>query len=218
MRIVLLIFAFASTGLAATAPDLAPVRQWLERQQSIKSISSDFIQTRALRSLRSPAVTSGKFWFHAPSSFRWQIGDPPKTIVLGNARMVDVIQPGKKIAGRSSAEGVGAKARSRGFDFISFPLAANFDEFQRQFEILEVQTKNGRCHLELLPHNPQARRFLSKLTLDFEIASGQLLAFEIATRDGSSMRTEFRNTEVNSPLDPALFRYDLTGYEIRDAK
>lgn len=220
MRFVLLFLATAAGLLAETAPppDLAPVRKWIARQRSIESIESDFSQTRALRTLRSPAVAQGKFWFRAPSSFRWQIGDPPKTIVLGGAKEIDVIQPAKKVVERSPSGHASRQARARGFGMMNFPFAADFDDFQRQFEVLAVRTDGGECHVELLPRDARARRFLAKIAIDFDADSGKLLAFEIVTREGSSMRTEFRNTRVNAPLDPALFRYDTTGYQIRDAK
>jgi outer membrane lipoprotein-sorting protein len=212
---LLLLLALAG---AALADDLAPVRAWIAHQRSVKSIAADFAQTRALRTLRDPVVAHGKFWFRAPSSFRWQIGDPPKTIVLGDDKEIDVIQPRKKLVERSSSDQMSRQARARGFGMMSFPFAADFDDFQEQFEVLAVRTEGNHCHLELLPRDAQARRFLARIALDFDTDSGQLLTFEIVTREGSSMRTEFQNTRVNAPLDPALFRFDTTGYKVRDAK
>ena len=47
--------------------------------------------------------------------------------------------------------------------------------------------------------------------------NGHLIAFEMALRDGSSMRNEFSNVRVNQKLDRSVFHYDLTGYEVKDA-
>ncbi|MDD5198454.1 MAG: outer membrane lipoprotein carrier protein LolA [Terrimicrobiaceae bacterium] len=220
MRFALLFLATASGLLAESAPppDLTPVRKWIARQRTIESIESDFSQTRSLRTLRSPAVAQGKFWFRAPSSFRWQIGDPPKTIALGDGKEIQIIQPARRLVERSPIGRIGQKAGAQGFGMMSFPFADDFDDFQRRFEVLSIRTDGGRCHLDLLPRDAQARRFLAKVALDFDADSGKLLAFEIVTREGSSMRTDFRNTRVNSPLDPALFRYDFAGYQIRDAR
>ena len=207
MRFVLLLLAFAGTALAG---DLAPVRDWIARQNTIKSIASDFTQTRTLRTLRDPVVAHGKFWFRAPGSFRWQVGDPPKLLVLGDDREVLTIQPTKQTAERT--------ATARNFDFLQFPFAADFAAFQKRFEVLSVRTADGRCHLEILPREAQSRRFLEKIALDFDLASGRLLGFEVLTREGSALRTEFTNTRVNVSIDPAVFRFDLTGYRVRDGK
>ena len=70
----------------------------------------------------------------------------------------------------------------------------------------------------MLPRDARARKMLNALKLDFNTTSGHLLAFEIATRDGSSLRNEFSNVEVNPKIDRSVFDFDLSGYEIVDAK
>jgi len=56
------------------------------------------------------------------------------------------------------------------------------------------------------------------LKIDFDTASGHMLSFEMATKDGSSMRNEFSNVRVNQKIDRRVFDYDLTGYEVTDGK
>ena len=70
----------------------------------------------------------------------------------------------------------------------------------------------------MLPRDAQARKFLAALKLDFNTANGHLLAFEMVTRDGSSLRNEFSNVQVNPKIDRGVFDFDLTGYEVVDAK
>ena len=53
---------------------------------------------------------------------------------------------------------------------------------------------------------------------DFDTTTGHLLSFEMATRDGSSMRSDFTNVHVNQKIDRHVFEYDFTGYEIVDGK
>jgi len=101
---------------------------------------------------------------------------------------------------------------------MSFPFARDFGDFQRQFETLSITTEGTRCHLEVLPRDAQARRFLSALKLDFNTTSGHLLGFEMATRDGSALRNEFTNVQVNPKIPSSVFDFDFTGYEVVDAK
>lgn len=213
-----LVSAVALAASAVAAPDLAPVKKWIEQQQRIRTISADFVQTRALRTLRSPVSATGRFWFRAPASFRWQLGDPPKTIALSTGESLYFIQPLKKSAEKSPPAGIGEKARSQGFGLMNFPMAATFEEFQRQFEILSVDVEGSQCRLAGLPRDAQARRYLGKIVLRFDTGTGQLLSFEAVTREGSSLRNEFRNVVVNGKLPPDVFDYDLGGYKVTNAK
>jgi len=215
--LVILLPVLLATGTlwsASTGLDLAPVKEWIANQSKIKTIAADFVQTRSLRTLRSPLTAKGKFWFRAPGDFRWQIGDPPKTIVLGHEQSVYMIQPARKTADRSPADVAGAGS----FDMMSFPMAASFAEFERRFEISSVQANGALCRIEGLPRDARARRLLAKIVLEVDPSSGQLHAFEAVTREGSSLRSEFQNVVVNGKLAPGLFDYDFTGYRVTDAK
>ena len=101
---------------------------------------------------------------------------------------------------------------------MEFPLATDFADFQRKFEILSSTTEGERCHLEILPRDPQARKFLSALKIDFNTKTSHMISFEMVTRDGSSMRNEFSNVRVNQKVDRSTFEYDLTGYDVTDVK
>ena len=101
---------------------------------------------------------------------------------------------------------------------MRFPLAKDFADFQRQFQVLALAASGERCHVEMTSRDPQARKFLATVKLDFNTTNGHLLAFEMALRDGSSMRNEFSNVRVNQKIDRAVFDYDLTGFEVKDAQ
>jgi outer membrane lipoprotein-sorting protein len=219
MRLLLFSLCLAAASArAAEAPDLTPVKKWLARQDEFRSVQADFTQTRSLRALRSPVAVAGRIWFSTPNSLRWELGDPPKTIVLRKADTYLVVQPAKKKAQRLSATSIGPESGARGFAMMEFPLAKDFADFQKKFDILSVNTDGARCHLEVLPRDAQARKFLSALKIDFDTTTGHLLTFEMATRDGSSMRNEFTNVRLNQKIDRRLFDYDLTGYEVVDGK
>jgi outer membrane lipoprotein carrier protein len=211
-----LFVALAVCATATAAPDLAPVRKWIAQQQDVRTIQADFVQTKALRTLRSPVTATGRFWFRAPASFRWQLGEPPRTIVLSTKEAAYSIQPAKKTAEKSSASQVGEKAQQ--FGLMSLPMAASFEDFQRNFEIQSVKVEGAQCRLEGLPRDAQARRYLAKIVLIFDTGTGHLLSFEAITREGSSLRNEFRNVVVNGKIDDRVFDYDLNGYKVTNAK
>ena len=209
---------FTVPALASEPPDLTPIKKWIARQDEIHTVQADFTQTRALRALRDPIATAGHIWFGTPDSLRWELGEPAKTIVVRKGETYFLIQPAKKKAQRFAAAGIGKHGGSQGFAMMNFPLAKDFADYNRQFETLAVNTAEGRCHLEVLPRDVQQRKFLAAIKIDFDIASGHLLAFELDTRDGSSMRSDFTNVRMNQKIDRRVFEYDFTGYEVVDGK
>ena len=221
MRPILSAVLWCVSALAASAaegPDLAPIRRWIARQDDFHSVQAEFTQTRALRALRSPVAIHGKLWFVSPDLLRWELGDPPKTIVLQKAGAYYVIQPARKKVERTAAGQLGKKGGMQPFAMMKFPLAKDFNDFNRQFEVLSVNTVENRCHIEIAPRDAQARKFMEAIRIDFDTVTAQLLIFEIATRDGSSMRNEFSNVKMNLKIDRRVFDFDFTGYEMTDAR
>lgn len=202
----------------AAAPDLSPLKQWIAGQKEIRSVSADFTQIRALRTLRSPLTSSGRLWFMAPNWFRWELGDPPKTIIIGTPSGVTVIQPGKKQATRKPPPAPGAFPDSGAFGMMRIPGGGSFKEFQRQVRVLALESSASKCHLEMLPRDAASAGALSAIKLDFDPATGHWISLEIVTREGSSIRNEFSSVRVNPTLEKGLFEYDLTGFKVTDEK
>lgn len=220
LRALPILAALAFTlPLGAAEFDFSPVKKWIARQDEFRAVMADFTQTRSLRALKSPLASEGRLWFKTPNSFRWELGSPAKTIVLRKGDTIFLIQPAKKRVERSSATAPSGKpSPMQAFGMMSMPFARDFADFQRQFETLSITSDGPRCHLEVLPRDAQAHKFLSALKLDFNTSSGHLLAFEMATRDGSSLRNEFSNVQVNPKIPASVFDFDFTGYEVVDAK
>ena len=215
MRAVVFALLFTAAPVFADAPlDLAPLKKWLARQDDFRSVAADFTQTRALRVLRDPVATPGRLWFTSAGALRWELGAPAKTIVLRKGDSLLFINPAKKTAERQPTD----RAGGPGMAMMRFPLAKDFADFQRQFEVLALSAVDTRTKVEITPRDPQARKFLKLMKIDFDTATGHLHAFEMAFRDGSSMRNEFSNVRVNQKFDRATFDYDLTGYEVKNAK
>jgi outer membrane lipoprotein-sorting protein len=213
------VLAFNTVAIAAEPLDFTPVKRWIAKQEDFRAVMADFTQTRSLRALKSPLTSEGRLWFKAPSSFRWEIGTPAKTVVLRKGESLFLIQPAKKRAERSAADAKPNKpSPMQAMGMMTFPFARDFADFQRQFETLSISTEGTRCHLEVLPRDAQARKFLSALKLDFHTTTGHLIGFEMATRDGSSLRNEFTNVQVNPKIPASIFDFDFTGYEVVDAK
>ena len=130
---VLLLAGLASPLPAADAPDLAPVKRWLARQEELRTLQADFTQTRRYKNLRDPLAAPGHLCYNAPGSFRWENGEPPKTVVLRKDENYYVITPGKKRAERTPTAALSQPGNARRMPMMDFPFARNFDDFAHRF-------------------------------------------------------------------------------------
>ncbi len=215
---VLLLAGVCVPAVVADTPDMAPVKRWLAKQEELRTLQADFTQTRSYKNLRDPLAAPGHLWYSAPGSFRWEVGDPPRTVVLRKGEDYYVITPGKRRAERTPTAVLNRPGSVGRAPIVDFPFARNYDDFTRRFETLAVATQGTRCHLEILPRDAQARNALAAIRIDFDTETGHLASFEFVTRDGSSLRNEFSNVRTDAKIDPHQYDYDFTGYEVVDAK
>jgi outer membrane lipoprotein-sorting protein len=70
----------------------AQFERWFAAQTNLQSWAADFTQTRSLKVLAQPLVSTGKVWV-APSRFRWELGQPAQTIALRQPDQMFIIYP-----------------------------------------------------------------------------------------------------------------------------
>jgi hypothetical protein len=80
---------FAETGEGS----VVALRRWFDAQAEIRTWSADVVQTRSLISLARPLTSDGKVWFAGRDRFRWQLGDPPRTVAIRTADELLVVYP-----------------------------------------------------------------------------------------------------------------------------
>lgn len=209
-RFVLLLVFLAGISVRAESPETAVLDRWIARQGEIRTLSADFTQTRALRVLRSPVAARGHLWFQAPGDFRWEVGQPPKIIVLRKNKDVRVIEPPRKTV---TIEALDLGRREAGL--MEFPFVRSRAELEKRFTITELKTEGTVCRVKLAPRDTQG--FLSGVNLTFDTETLHLLTLEMTFRDGSSLRNEFSNVQVNQKLPAGTFAFDTEGFQVIDA-
>ena len=194
------------------------IQTWIERQHEIRSLSADFVQTRSLHSLQSPIKNKGHIWLVKPNLFRWQLGDPPKTIVLRKGKEIDLISPLKRQVRALDPQDAKRQLGMQGAAMMDTPVAKSYSDFVSRFEILKVQSTNGRCEIWILPKEDGARKFLERISLTFKVMDGHLLAFGLRLRSGAAIENEFSQVEINQPIPRSVFEFPVGGYEVLNAK
>lgn len=180
---------------------------WFAAQANVHTWSADFVQTRTLKTLTQPLVAKGHIVFAAPNDFRWELGQPAKTIALRHGDEMFVIYPRLK---RAENYPMGAGTPTEWRDTMSL-LQAGFPrdrkEFEAQFQILSLAQTNGVWRLALQPKSVFARRMMPELRIGLATNGFSLASTELVFVDGSTMRNDFTNAVLNPPLDEKVFEW-----------
>ena len=196
----------ALTLASARAADTnAVLDAWLAAQTNLHTWTADFTQTRMLKALTQPLVTTGRIWFATPNRFRWELGSPAQTIALRQADQMFVIYPRLKRAERYPLD---AKTPSEWRDALAL-LEAGFPrdraDLESRFHILSLTETNGSWQLALQPASGFARRMMSEIRIGLATNDFSLTSTELVIVDGSRMRNEFTHSVLNPAFEDAVF-------------
>lgn len=184
---------------------------WLERQSDIKSLQCAFTQERKLPALKQPVRTPGRLSFARAGKLRWELGQPPATIVVSDGETITLIDVREKTARQVAADSPQA-ARHGMLVGEGFRSAENF---HAMFEVMAHRVVSGIHQYTLRPKDRRTRGRMPWLFLDIEPGRKPLRAMEMELKDKSRIRTIFHEPRINPELDPALFTADLEGYEVK---
>ena len=185
---------------------------WLAAQARLKTWSAEFVQTRTLRALRTPIKTPGRLWFAAPDRFRWELGQPPRTIALRSREELLVIYPRLKRAERYTLHPSQTRADAAwvgALTLLDAGFATNRASLEERFQVRAVILAEDRAEVLLRPRAAAARRFLTQIRLVIARRHPGLLANEMRFADGSVIRNDFTHAKVNPDLPASLFHYIL---------
>lgn len=193
-------------NFTVSGAELSPVvSAWLNAQTNIHTWSADFTQTRTLKSLARPLTATGHVWFEAPNRFRWELGHPAQTIAVREPDEMLVIYPRLK---RVERYPLGGSQSGQWHDVMSL-LDAGFPrsqaDLESEYDILGRNVTGDICELTLQPKSAMARKMMPQIKIGFSTKDFSLRSTELEFADGSTLRNDFRNAEVNPKLDESLF-------------
>lgn len=219
MRLLLIMGWLVSAAVARPAEAPAAVlERWLEKASSLQSLEAELSQERSLRTLRRPLVSPGRLWFKAPDSLRWQMGDPPRMIVVKASSHPElwVLEPPRQRARAVYPGSLGRSAPALEFLRAGFPRSAA--EFHRTFAVLGQQLSDGVLTVTARPKGPAAAEGVQQVVFRIDAASHHLREFEVELRDGSRLLTRVTSLRENPPLTESLFEVSLQGYKVEEEK
>jgi outer membrane lipoprotein-sorting protein len=202
--LILVLSGAVATRSRAAAP--APlVDDWLNHQTRIHTWSAEVIQTRTLKSLIQPLTATGRVWFAAPNQFRWELGDPPRTIAVRQPKRMLVIYPLLKRVEQYPLDSGQTGPWRDALALLEAGFPQSRSELETRFQLRDLSTTNGVHFLHLEPRSASARRFMPLIVVGVEQSTYTLRSTEIRFADGSFMRNEFVRPQNNAALPDHAF-------------
>ena len=153
-----LVFALLCLGSVsgATLDTSTVLHGWLAHQTNVQTWAADFTQTRTLKSLSQPLVSTGQVWFAAPHNFRWELAGQ-QTVAVREGDSMMVVYPRLKRAERydfKHSTGQGKEWRDT-LALLQTGFPRSEGELRDQFEILRLSQGESLFKLELQPKSPR---------------------------------------------------------------
>lgn len=206
-RLILLLIllpVWITSALAEEDPEPALDRVLGELERSaagIETLASDFVQEKHLEMFQETLVSSGRFYFARPDRLRWEITEPVASGFLLNG------DSGKRWHERAGAAVPFDIAREPGMRLIAEQLLAwarvDIVWLARNYHMTLVSEQP--VTLKLVPLQAGAEQYLDHLRIRFDDGRRHVETVEVHEPGGDFTRIIFSGTELNRPLDPALF-------------
>jgi outer membrane lipoprotein-sorting protein len=176
--------------------------QWLGKQTNVQTWTADFVQTRNLKALAQPLVSTGRVWFAAPQNFRWELGHDQTIAIRSNETML-VMYPRLKRAEKYDFSAAGPSQWKDALSLLQSGFPRSRAEIDQQFKILSLTETNqpsNLLELALQPRSAGARKMMPQIDI-FLSPDAMLSGTALVFADGSSMRNDFRNVHTNVPVE-----------------
>lgn len=210
-----LLILLSHQALAGTDPAEQILNSWLNRQAQVKSWSADVLQIRKLKSLVRPLESKGRVWFAQPNRFRWQLGEPPRTIATRTDRELVIVYPRLKQVERYPISAASNSAWKEAMALLDVGFPSDPKAFHSRYELISTKRSQKGWVLELRPAAKEALRLLERVRLEVTADDFILLATELVFPDGSTMRNQFSNHRLNPELEETLFEAEIgEGYQV----
>lgn len=190
MRIVFLLLFNCAVMAADTN---AFLNSWLEAQAKLKSWTADFVQTRALKTLKQPLKTPGRLSFEAPNNFRWELGDPAQTIAIRTSDELRIEYPKLQKIEKYPLTGRGNEPWRDALALMDAGFPASRAELEGRFKMTSITSTNDLVEIIMEPRSSGSKRYMSEVQLSIRTNDFSMAANQLRFADGSTLRNDFTN-------------------------
>lgn len=182
----------------------AQFNQWFAVQTNMQSWSAGFTQTRSLMALSQPLQSTGKIWVR-PGQFRWELGQPPQTIVVRNPDELLIMYPRFKRAEVYALGKIPPGPIKDAMALLDVSIPRDRATMEEHFQLLSATVTNSILQMTLQPKSESARQFISAILIGFHTNDYIIADSQMEFSDGSTLRNDFNNVIFNQRMNPDLF-------------
>lgn len=194
LLLCLLLLAAPLPGWAA-AKDLASIKRQLATPAVLKG---RFEQARAIKVLRKPLKSSGRFVLAKGTGLLWQAEKPLPSLLRITREQIAQLKDGKAKVFVDTKAQPGLSVVGK---ILFAVFSADVDELQRHFEFISTTAKAGQpwtASLRPLDKN------VAKVVVGIEISGGRTVhELRLAEANGDSTVIRFLDVSEKAPLSPA---------------
>ena len=183
--------------------------RWIAAQTNLQTWSADLIQTRFIKTLSQPLVSTGKVWMAWPGHFRWELGQPAQTIALRQPDQLLIVYPRLKRVEKYPLQNASPGPWKDALALIEAGFPRRRADLEAQFQVVSLTETNVVACLSLRPRSAMARKLITGLQISFRADDFSPVSTALTFTDGSGMRNDFTNAVRNPDLDRHLFEAKL---------
>lgn len=169
---------------------------------TVKTIETDFVQTKTLKILKKPLVSRGVMAYRRPNDLRWEYRSPLETLLVvrrGNAQRL--LKHGQAWVTDSSAK---LEAMKIVLGEISLWLDGNFGA-SKTFKPELRAGGSEPAHVALIPIDPALAKIITSIAIVFGERPGTVSAIDIHEGDAGVTHIAFENPRFDVDIPDARF-------------
>ncbi len=193
-------FSSYSQTVLSNAEQLTFKKKVQKTAQSIKSIQSDFTQTKHLSVLDNVIISEGKLTFKSPNSVKWDYLKPYKNSAIFKDDTLLVNNEGKKTEMDLSSNRM---FRSLNTLIVNSIKGDMFDVAQFDISYLKVGTD---YLVTFIPKDKRLKKFIASFELTFDKDSTQVRQVKLIEPNDDFTLIEFKNKQLNGDISDSEFK------------
>jgi len=166
--------------------------------KEIKTLQSDFTQTKKMDFLDKSIVTYGKMSLKTPSMLSWKYTKPYQYSIIFKDNKIFINDQGKK----SSVD-----AKSKTFEKINKLIVGSSNgQMFNDPEFSVTYIKNANFNIaKFTPKSAQLLKYIKQIELSFPKGQSTVSQVNMTEASGDTTNIVFKNTKINAPIAASEF-------------
>lgn len=191
-------FVFAQNTAMTSTESKAFVSKISYETKEIKTLQSDFVQTKKMDFLDKNIVTQGRMSLKSPNTLSWKYTKPYQYSIIFKENKIFINDQGKK----SSVD-----AKSKTFEKINKLIVGSSNgKMFSDPEFSVAYLKNANYNIaKFTPKSTQLLKYIKQIELHFPKNQTTVSQVNMTEASGDTTNIVFKNTKINAPIPASEF-------------